>query len=766
MKKSIPILILTTFLCQSSLFSAPQEGFTLRPPMHSNEQMEGFIKDQNKQEELSADLKRAYDALEKEIPIINESSKWNIRLYFLKAGLQVFISMSVTGYLYVSVSNYDGKKVGENIEIKDQELLKSKTRSLIEKFRSNEGINTFLKVVERDEADREMLLAIKKKYAREVVTDAEERSKILKELGELLDTDTGNLSSQQIDRIQQLLAFLGYEPFYPPDKFHPDEYPKRPMDEEIYNIKQGDIVYIQYGILPRDNEEEVVNEISGFLRKVPGYDEPRVVEMTTGEKIDLGSVEEIIVDEGRGGHYRSSMGGNVVPYDFLMGGYLKRDVIKTRQDMAEEALDGVLGEADYVSWPGIDRKLPIKFITKYKEHRKDAWVRMTGEKVVVLEAPGTQNNGVFMYQKADGRFGNHDMVDVNRIYFLGVDKEITKLGTHLFKEGDRVVVDGGDGYYHGVVESFYVRAFIGRRMVVKLDEPPDPSKPYVHVKFSHQGEAALVDAKNAATKTLITDGFKAIYETINAKFIIDSNIGEKTLDFWEKFKGVYVALFDSKGLFYKDDFNVQAMEEVFRKTIGMTLEQIINGITEANLSQDMKSSPFIKNNPLAQISSLLDEAELNILRREYYKIKLGMQVFAGQKVSSTGTSPWCVKEKDIFAVLGGQVPSTSSFTIIALLHYFSDKYVTFEERLRLAYKVAGAREHYSLEDSLNRIWENKDKLDGLSQAALDIAAEEYTKNLNDPDDIKAVRFVLGLKDALPETLLEKLKQAKDIESNV
>jgi len=764
MKKIISILILVTFLCQSSLFSAPQEGFTLRPPMHSNEPMEGFIKDQNQQEELSADLRRVYDALEKETPIIDESSEYNIRLYFLKAHLQVFISMSVTGYWDVSVSNYDGQKVKEHIEIKNQELLKSKTRSLIEKFRSDKGIDDFLKVVERDEVDKDKILALKKKYAREVVMDEKERNRLLQDLGKLLDIETERLTSQQIDRIQQLAASLGYEPFYPPDKFHPDDYPNRPMEKGIYDIKQGDILYIQYGIGNRA-EEEVREEISGFIQRVPSLMEGPVLTMTDGREVNLNYVVEVIVDEGRGGHYAGKKGGMDI-LSFLMGGNLEKELIKTRHDMTGEASLRILAEGGYVSWPGVDKYLPIKFITKDTQYKKDAWVRMTGQKVVVLEAPGTQNNGVFMYKKADGTFGDHDMVDVNRIYFLGVDEEVAKLGTHLFKEGDRVVVDGGDGYYDGIVDSFYVQPFIGRRMVVKLDEPPDPLKPYVHVKFFHQGEAAVVDAKSAVTKTFMPDGFKTIYGIVNTTLIINTEAAENVGDFWEKFKLVYDILFEREKLFYKDDFNVKAMEEVFKKTIGMSLEEIINGITEADVSPDIAKSHFIKNNPLGQISVLLNEDELTDLKREYYKIKLGMQVFAGQKVPSTGTSPWCVKEEDMLAVLsGGQLPTTSSFTIIALLHCFSDKYVTFEERLRLAYKIAGAREHYSLEDSLNRIWKNKDKLDSLSQDALDIAAEEYTKKLDDPDDIKAVRFVLGLKDALPETLLEKLKQTKDIETN-
>jgi hypothetical protein len=733
----------------------------LRPPSHFSKSTKKFIEQQH-EIKLSLDEKRVLNAIEKEDPDINESGEYSIRLHFFESKLQVYISMSVTGYWDVYVSNYDGNRVKEDIEFKDQELLKSKTRILLEKLRADKGIDDFLKMVERDEADLKKMSMLKKKYAQKVIADEKQRAEVLEELNKLLDTDTDKLDTQQIGRIQQLAALLGYEPFYPPKKFHPDVYPNRPMDEGIYSIHQGDILYIQYGIHPRDNEEEIVNEISGFLGNVPGYFEPRVVEMATGEEINLGYVEEIIVDEGRGGHYRSSMGGNMDPYTFLMGGNLQRKVFAGT--IPRELI--IHDDGDWINWAGADKKLPIKFITKHKVPKKDAWIRMTGEKVTVLETPGTQNNGVFMYKKADGTFGDHDMVDVNRIYFLGVDKEIANLGTHLFKEGDRVVVDGGDAYYHGVVENFYAQPFIGRRMVVKLDEPPDPSKPYVHVKFFHQGEAVLVDAKNAATKTLIPDGFKTIYETINTKLIIDAEAAENIADFWEKFKLLYDVLFGSEGLFYKDDFNVKAMEEVFQKTIGMTLEQIINGITEANLSQDMKSSPFIENNPLAKISSLLDKTEIITLRREYYKIRLGMQVFAGQKVPSTGTNPWCIKEEDMLTALTGQLPATSSFTIVALLHYFSNKYVTFEERLRLAYKVAGAREHYNLEDSINHIRENKDKLDGLSQAALDIAAKEYSKNLSDPDDIKAVRFILGLKDALPDNLLEKLKQTEDIKTNI
>ena len=76
-----------------------------------------------------------------------------------------------------------------------------------------------------------------------------------------------------------------------------------------------------------------------------------------------------------------------------------------------------------INWPGINMALPVKFILK-KEVFQDARVWMTGEKVTVLEVPNNQNNGVFIYRKADGNLGDHDMDDVKRIYVLGVDEKV------------------------------------------------------------------------------------------------------------------------------------------------------------------------------------------------------------------------------------------------------------------------------------------------------------------------------------------------------
>ncbi|MFC1510589.1 hypothetical protein ACFL49_02910, partial [Candidatus Omnitrophota bacterium] len=133
------------------------------------------------------------------------------------------------------------------------------------------------------------------------------------------------------------------------------------------------------------------------------------------------------------------------------------------------------------------------------------------------------------------------------------------------------------------------------------------------------------------------------------------------MDFWENFKTIYDVLFGSDGMFESDNFNVQALDEVFRKTIGMTLEEMVNGITgQTEAKQD---------SPLALIGSLLDEEEKTDIARAYQEIRLGISLFAGQAATTTDTVPWVVKEQDLFRVTSGQTP-VSDFTITALLRYF------------------------------------------------------------------------------------------------
>jgi len=335
------------------------------------------------------------------------------------------------------------------------------------------------------------------------------------------------------------------------------------------------------------------------------------------------------------------------------------------------------------------------------------------------------------------------MVDINRIIHLGVDSEVTQLNTHQFKKGDRVVIRGDDRYYYGVVEKFYAEAFIGRGMVVKIDNPSNPEKPYIHVKFVHEGEAMLIGAKNQVTKTQIPASIERLYETINTKFIImnadllEENSSKKAMiDFWERFKITYDILFGSGKEFEKENFNVKALDSVFQSGIGMTLEEMVNGITGV--------TPLERSNPLSLIGSSLDESEKEDIKKAYREIRLGLSLFAGQPPAVTGTIPWIVKERDLLQMITGKPPE-SDFTITALIRYFdNDIYPTLADKIKLAIKIAGARERYTLADELYNLYQSIDKIEHLSLKARKMAAEKYTKKLQSPDDIAAMRFILGL----------------------
>lgn len=735
-------------------------------------------------EDNRRNMSRVWKALDAETPVIDESSKWSIRLYFLGQGLHMYINMGTSNTYTVYVSNmgnnhtypgyrYNGENPGEEIAIKDKldrELLNSKVITLLKRLRNDKGISDFLRVVEVNEEEKERMASLKNKNAREAVTSEDERAQILKELNPLLDIGMEQWTPEQVDRMQQLVSALGCNPLYTAEKKHPDNWPSHPMDRNIYNIKQGDVIYIQYGVMSRNNEEEVTEETKGLLQKVPSFSGGPVVTMTDGREVNLNQAWEIIVGEGRGGHYKVDREtGGMDPYCFLMGGYLERrmvqgELIKGAHIVQEGTFKGM------VEWPGVDKNLPIKFVTRHKVTKQDAWNRMTGEKITVLETPGEQNNGVFMYKRANGRFGDHDMVDINRIIHLGVDSEIAQLNTHQFRKGDRVVIEGEDRYYDGVVENFYTQAFVDRRMAVKIDNPPNPEKPYVHVKFVNELEAVAIGAKNSFAKTQIPASFEKLYDTINSKFIIGGadlleqhDQGEIMVDFWERFQVVYDALFGSGKMFEQENFNIAALDSVFQSGIGMTLEEMVNGITgAANLES---------NNPLCLIRGLLNESEKEGIKRAYHEIRIGLSLFAGRAVASTGTIPWVVKERDLTSVADGKLPE-SDFTITALLRYFdNDTYPTFADKIGLAHKIAGARERYSLQDQLHRLYENKDKIENLSRAAKEIVAEEYTKNLQDPDDISVVRFLLELEKhqfneqitvTLPEQTTREIGSTLDI----
>ncbi len=374
------------------------EARELSDALHVNireEQFQGGLRElitilstKDKDEGLSYFKKRSrvWSALDNETPVIEESSEYGARLYFLGHGLHMYISMSTGGHQSIYVSNmgknhvirgytYEGENPGGEILIDetDKELLRSQVRQLLSRLRSDRGIDELLRVVEKNEAETARMDALKAKYARDVVTDEEERAKILEELNPLFDIDLEELTSGQVDRIQQLVAALGNDPIYTAEKKHPDDWPtNHGMDRSIYNIKQGDVLYIQYGVMSRDNEEEVFAEVEGQIQEVPRFGGKSVLTMADGTEINLNQVREIIVDNGRGGHYKVDKdAGGMDPYFFLMGGHLQREVIQG--DLPDGVEVQQAGEYAYVQWPGVDKYLPVKFITAKKVTKEDAF---------------------------------------------------------------------------------------------------------------------------------------------------------------------------------------------------------------------------------------------------------------------------------------------------------------------------------------------------------------------------------------------------------
>jgi len=316
-------------------------------------------------------MQRVWRALSNEEPVIEESSKWGIRLYFLSQGLHMYISMATSGVYSVFVSNmggkltyrgyrYNGENPGEEISIEskpDRKLLNSRVIALLKRLRSSRGINDFLRVVEINEAEKKRMVALKKQYPRNAFINEHERTRILNELNPLLDVDIEKWTSEQTDRIQQLVAALGCDPVYTAEKQHPDNRPNYPMDPNIYKIKQGDVIYIQYGIMSRDNEEEVTAEIEGRLQEIPSFGGRAIVTMADGKEVNLNQVREIIVDSGRGGHYKVDQeAGGMDPYYFLMGGHLERKVLQGELPRGVSVLqDGIYKGS--IDWPGINKEM-------------------------------------------------------------------------------------------------------------------------------------------------------------------------------------------------------------------------------------------------------------------------------------------------------------------------------------------------------------------------------------------------------------------------
>ncbi|MFA5117530.1 MAG: hypothetical protein WC695_01625 [Candidatus Omnitrophota bacterium] len=701
----------------------------------------------------SADKRRVWKAIDTEVPVIDSSSQWEIRLYFLGQGLHLFMSMVASGDYSVYISNmgnnyqypgyyYKGKNPGEEIVLNDdydRKLLDSKVRALLNRHRNDEGINDFLKKVELNEAEKERMAALKKKYSTEVVVNEEDRASLLDELASLLDIDMEKWTPEEADTIQQHAAKLGYDPLYTAEKIHPDRWPKHPRDWNIKTIKQGDIIYIQYGIMSRDNTREVTSRVSGFVKEFPEFGNPMVI-MSDGTKVNLNEVAEIIVNDGRGGHYSGNNGMDA--YYFLIGGHLSKELLQGELPGVPSIVKNDLLK-EMAAWPEISRHTYVTFVTRSEVTIDDAWVRMTGEKAVVLEAPGVQNNGVFIYKNASGRFAELDMADIRRIIHLGVDSEVAQLVTHQFKRGDRVVVKGEDKYYYGVVQDFYSKAFIGRRMIVKLDKPDNPEKPYVHVKFVNELETAVIDAKNEFSRMQVAVASGEMFGTINdrlaaidRRFLARMGQSAAAINFWDDFSITYDALFGPQGLFEKEGFNNQALDSFLRSRFDATLGEMIGGITgQVRLEAD---------NPLVLIGTLLNESEKETITRSYRDVVLGLGLFSGELPASTGTIPWIVKEKDLFMVRSGNIPN-SDFTTTALLYYFdNDLYRAFEDKIILAAQIARAREKHALERELFRIYENREEVEDMSIAEREAAAVEYTRQLPDPDDKSAVRFVLGL----------------------
>lgn len=672
---------------------------------------------------MLGDIDRLWDALASERPVISESDKWGIRFYFPNHDLHMYINMYTSGNYNIYVSNmggnhvvpgyfYQGDAPGAEISIeeeKDKQRLDSEIRKLLVSLRDNKGIDAFLRVGGRNETEKNRLAELKGRYAAATVEDEDGRSTILKELNPLLDKKAEDLSPIEVERIQHLVASLGYEPFYTSERIPLDETPSRPMDRRIYDLQQGDIVYIQYGVMTSDNEVEVRTEYDGFIQQLPSMGSNRVI-LTNGQEINLNSVREIIIDEGRGGHYKvDSDAGGMAPYFFL------------------EEHRGDLGSR-------------IKFVTVHKDTKKDAKSWMTGEKITVLESPGTQNNGVFMYKRADGSFGDHDMVDINRIYPLGVDSEVAQLKTHQFKKGDRVVLLVNGKLLSGTVHSFYAEAFIGRRMVVQVEDPQDPAKPFIHVKFVNELEGVLIGVKSDFSRSSIRSAFERLYDILHDKVYETEKLKPGVMtEFFRNFEALVSELLKKGGRFDAEDFDVSQLSLEVHRVTGYSLEQIFQGII-GERNSDIQIDPF-----LFELGTALSSEERAELKKAYREVVFGISLFSGPKMASTGTIPWVVKEDNFARVMGGELPQ-SDFTIPALLRYFINGTYTFKDRLRLAYKIAKAKEKATLLEVLSDLYEIKDQIVGYSAAALEVAADEYGKRLKAPEDSKTLKIVLGITD--------------------
>lgn len=699
------------------------------------------------------DFKRVEIALNDEKPKVVESSKYGIRLYFIKGQIHMYISDHGKPYVSGLVGDFrrydngddEAIRPGNEIEIPDEKsdgfLLR--LNELLETLRSDEGVNEFLTSkqleVQTKEKFGQKMLSIEQRYPRQPTADETQRQEFLAELSGILDTKFEDLTAEQIDRIQTILSKLGFKPLYDGEKYPYNAYPNFGMDSEIYNIQQGDVVYIQHMQASRNPEQEVLTEHSGHILEPPRFPRP-LLKMRDGTKINLNMAKEIIVDGGRGGHYFVQGETDSSSLSFLTGGLLRPETI--REDGGNKDLKKA-GKSNLVEWPGVDLSLPIKIVTVKKVTKPEAGVWMTGEKVTVLEAPNTQNNGVFQYRKQNGEYGDRDMVDINRVYRLSTDKQIASKKSHLFKIGDKVYVRIGEEIYEGSVEEFYAAPFQGRGMRVKIDNAPDKSKPYLRVHFLHQGEAMLVGAKNNVAKPMIIEAFKKTYGMLAPKVLrrrtIDAELGAS----WDGFYGAYKVLFENEGFMGREDFDPKMIETLLLNTVGITLDDLYSKLTSGQ-TLDVGGDAFIR------IGALLNDDERSELRRLHATIKFAVNLSGGAEVAETGTSPWAVKVEDFDKVRTGQ-PVRSDFSLKALLEMFITDTMTVRERLILLYRISEAREKYAFQDILVKFIEMADQLESSSIEGRQFLVKKHSSKIL-PDEKDALVFALGAR--LSSTVLE------------
>ncbi|MBL8014382.1 MAG: hypothetical protein JNN05_11095, partial [Candidatus Omnitrophica bacterium] len=179
--------------------------------------------------------------VDRETPQVTvDSDSTDVVFDFRRQDMEVYLSVSGEVTVFSS---------GVPVEI-DKKLMKQLRARLIEIIQSVEtaaasDMTEFLREFQEYEARQKT----------GEITAGRSEAEISEELNGLLVLDALKLSTDQIQRIRQLVTVLGWPFFYEP-KMYDKKISARPMDTEIYTTKQGEILYIQYEL--KDNAGAVI----------------------------------------------------------------------------------------------------------------------------------------------------------------------------------------------------------------------------------------------------------------------------------------------------------------------------------------------------------------------------------------------------------------------------------------------------------------------------------------------------------------------------